>query len=70
MEVKTLGSTVYSICHDCAKANGAVWPECHCATFWPGECDVCHKPKSLCDVSDYNWPKGKRPKTFSLERRD
>jgi hypothetical protein len=68
--VKTLGSTVYSICHDCAKANGATWSQGHAATMWTGECEVCHLPKSLCDVSDYNWPKGHRPKTFSLERRD
>lgn len=68
--MKTLGKDVYSICTDCAKENGAVWPEVHCATFWTEKCDVCGKETSLCDVSDWNWPKGKKPATFSMMRMD
>jgi hypothetical protein len=70
MSIKHLNSTVYSICRDCAKENGATWPQGHCATFWMDKCQVCGRVLSLCDVSDWNWPQGKRPKTFSLERRD
>ena len=65
-----IGKDVYTICSECAKANGAMWPEGHCATFWSGKCQVCGQETSLCDVSDWNWPKGKRPATFSIERRD
>ncbi len=61
---------VYSICPDCAKINGATWPRGHCATFWTGKCEVCGEETSLCDVSDWNWPRGKMPKTFSILARD
>jgi hypothetical protein len=67
---KTKKLDVYSICADCAKANGATWPQGHIATFWPGQCQVCKDVKGLCDVSDYDWPRGRKPKTFSILRRD
>lgn len=70
MKTPKINSNVYSICPDCARENGAVWPEGHAATFWPGKCQVCGQDKGLCDVSDWNWPKGKTPATFSLTRRD
>ena len=65
-----IGENVYSICRDCALANGAIPVEGHCATWWEGECQVCHETRGLCDVSDWNWPAGKRPKQFSLYSRD
>lgn len=61
---------VYSICLECARSNGAVWPKGHVATFWAGKCDLCGKETSLCDVSDWNWPYGEKPKTFDIFRRD
>ena len=65
-----MNDNVCSICPDCAKENGATWPVGHCATFWPAPCGVCGKDEVVCDVSDYNWPHDKRPKQWSLERRD
>lgn len=61
---------VYSICSECAKANGATWPDGHVATFWTQNCDVCHEEKGICDVSDWNWPKGRRPKQWTIYARD
>ena len=61
---------VYSLCSECAKDNGATWPIGHCATFWNGTCQVCGKETGLCDVSDWDWPKGRKPNTFSILRRD
>ena len=60
---------VYSICPECATTHGAVWPKGHAATFWTETCPVCGQEKGLCDVSDWNWPKGK-PKTWDILRRD
>ncbi len=45
-----------SICQSCATEEGTVWPDGHVATFWMGVCDGCNKERSLCDVTDYNWP--------------
>ena len=44
-----------AICDDCARGNGAIWPEGHLATFWPGTCSVCGEEKSCCAVSDWLW---------------
>jgi hypothetical protein len=60
----------YSICSSCAKANGAIWPTGHCATHWTGTCQVCGKETGLCDVSDWDWAKGRKPNMFSILRRD
>ena len=65
-----IGKDVYTICAKCAEANGATWPDGHLATFSVTKCQVCAKERSTCDVSDWNWPKGKRPATFSMMRRD
>jgi hypothetical protein len=61
---------IYTICFDCAKKYDAIWPKGHLATCWTGECDVCHGTKGVCDVSDWDWPRGKKPSTFSIMRRD
>lgn len=53
-----------SICSNCAKKYGAIWPKCHCATFWSGQCYICRKETSCCAVSDYDWP----DKTVNLDR--
>ena len=45
-----------SICRDCAKEKGGVWPEGHVATQWYGNCDYCHKRKACCSIGDWNWP--------------
>ena len=68
--MKALGTSVYSICKDCAIANGAIPPKLNCATLWTANCDVCREYKGLCDVSDWDWPTGNRPKTWTLMRRD
>ena len=68
--MSALGSNAYSICKDCAVANGAKPVDGHMATWWSAHCDVCREYRGLCDVSDWNWPEGKKPKTFSLMRRD
>lgn len=65
-----LDATVGTICSDCAKANGAAWPEGHLATWWNGLCDACGGIVGVCDVSDWNWPKDKKPPAFSLLNRD
>lgn len=44
------------ICHQCADANGGVWPDGHCATFHGGVCPMCGKGKSLAAWDDWNWP--------------
>lgn len=49
---------VFYICADCANENGGVWPKSHVATFHLSDCDACDNEKSLCHVSDYNWPNG------------
>ncbi len=63
-------ATVRSICFACANTHGAVWPQGHAATVWTGTCDACGKAVAVCDVSDWNWPKGKKLATFSLQNRD
>jgi len=65
-----LDASVGTICWDCAKVNGAVWPDGHVATIWTGDCDVCGNTVAVCDVSDWNWPKGKKPLLFNLFNRD
>lgn len=45
------------ICHQCAQADGANWPEGHVATSHMGECCSCHDMKNVCAVSDWRWPK-------------
>jgi hypothetical protein len=63
-------SNVTSLCTACAKEHGATWPDGHMATFWMDECQVCHSQTSVCDVSDWNWPRGKRPARWSALLRD
>ena len=65
-----LDAEVRTICFDCAKENGAAWPEGYEATWWIGLCDACSKITGVCDVSDWNWPRGRKPPTFSLINRD
>lgn len=45
-----------SICPECAKEQGGVWPDGHVATFSHGTCSVCEQEKTTCAVSDYSWP--------------
>lgn len=45
------------ICTDCAKENGATWPEGHVATFHEATCQYCNQWCSICHLSDWNWPK-------------
>lgn len=66
----TLDPTVRIICFDCAKENGAIWPEGHAATVWIGACGACGKTVAVCDVADWDWPRGKRPAAFSILNRD
>ena len=55
------------LCADCAVKERATWPKGHVATFHPGKCHVCGEQKSLCCVTDWNWPKGhKNHQTWSL----
>ena len=61
---------ITSICADCARQHGAIWPEWHAATFWPDICQACGQSKMLCDVSDWNWPVGKKPPRFNIANRD
>lgn len=48
-----------TICSDCAKAHGAIWPKGHYATWWVGICDVCGKQPpnghGVCAVTDWKW---------------
>ena len=44
------------LCAKCAESLGGTWPDCHCATFHTGQCDVCNERKSLANVGDWNWP--------------
>jgi len=66
----TIDPMAHIICSECAKANHATWPEGHLATFWNGTCQICNKSRAVCEVSDWNWPVGGRPKTFSMANRD
>jgi hypothetical protein len=61
-ELKKIVRTDGSICGDCAKANGAVWPDGHVATWSEGTCSVCKQTVATCAVSDWDWPdvKGKK----------
>lgn len=65
-----ISDDVYTICAGCAMDNGATWPDGHIATLSVSKCQVCEQEKGTCDVSDWNWPKGKKPATFSIYRRD
>jgi len=67
---ETVLDAVRIICSDCAGANGATWPDGHCATIWNGTCEACNKATAVCDVSDWNWPRGKKPLAFSWLNRD
>lgn len=50
------------VCHPCATANGAMWPEGHMATWSYTLCDYCmddqQELKGTCSISDWNWPGG------------
>jgi hypothetical protein len=61
-ELKKIVRTDGSICGDCAKANGAVWPNGHVATWSEGICSVCKQTVVTCAISDWDWPdvKGKK----------
>lgn len=45
------------ICHRCADDVGGQWPEGHKASFCGGTCHVCQQKKSVCALSDWEWPK-------------
>jgi hypothetical protein len=61
-ELKTLVRDDGYICSECARKNGAVWPEGHVATFHEGKCYTCKQQKVLCAVSDWSWPNIRGPK--------
>jgi hypothetical protein len=46
----------YFICDDCAKLNGGV-PVSWAVTCHMGTCEYCNKEKTLCAVTDFNYPK-------------
>lgn len=45
-----------SICTDCARLQGASWPEGHQATWSVSKCSECNVSKPCADASDWNWP--------------
>ena len=49
-----------SVCADCAKAHGAVWPEGHVCGWWYQACDVCGETKSCTAPRDWRWPGERR----------
>jgi hypothetical protein len=56
------------LCSDCAKLNGAVWPEGHVATFHEGDCHFCKEKRAICCESDWNWPDRKRDRQDTSQK--
>ena len=49
-------SKIGSVCSECAKAHGAVWPEGHVCGWWYLACDVCGETKHCTAPRDWKWP--------------
>jgi hypothetical protein len=45
-----------SVCRDCAKAAGGIWPAGHLATQSVGLCRECERERPTCSLSDWSWP--------------
>lgn len=52
----------FSICHDCAKANGGYANPYMIATTWMGTCISCEEVKDCFHVRDFGWPGGVKPR--------
>ena len=42
-----------TVCTDCMKALGKVWPVGHIATWYSAECGVCGETKTCTELRDY-----------------
>jgi len=47
------------ICDRCAQKHGGRWPPDHVATMHAGTCCICHKPRAVTNIGDWDWPDGK-----------
>lgn len=52
---------IYATCAECAMKSKAVWPKGHIGSAYVGECPFCLRTRTICSVSDWQWPFGLPP---------